>query len=235
LVPVTSGTAELVDGAAGAIAGQDGGGGRRIVGPGGSGHPAIPGGGDDLALGQVLGELVGVVLGVPAVPQGGVLQPGYGQELLGGFVLGRKDELARVRSQDAGVRDPGNPGCLGRLDHVSVLGDTLVQLAPRDEQQAVDAGQRHGQGLGLGVFAASDVDTPDGQVPEPRGRPGDGYDVGRGHAGFEQRLDGQAAEGAGRSGDGIGGHDLLPGHCELVSANYNTALCIAMAQTRLQV
>jgi hypothetical protein len=73
------------------VLGQDGRGRRGVVGAGGGADPTGAGRTDDAVL-QVGGQLVGVVLGVPAVAQDHVRHPGLGQGLLGAAVLGSQQE-----------------------------------------------------------------------------------------------------------------------------------------------
>src|SRR5690606_7668759 len=180
--------------------------GRGVVGAWRRGDAALCCGADDLAAPQVLVQAVGVVLGVPAVAQQREGHARLPQDLLGALVLAGQRVGRGVGVEDAGVGDALDARGTGGLDHRSVLGDTVARLAARDEQQALDAGQRTGEGLGAVVVALAHLYAALGEVGGAGRRPGDRDDVRGRDAPLEQLGDGEPPEVAGGAGDGVGGH-----------------------------
>ncbi len=88
-----------------------------------------------------------------------------------------------------------------RLDDGEVLSRALADLAPRDEQYAVDAGERSLDGRGVVVVERHDSDAALREVSGLRGRARTGDDLRRGDAASEQCIDDEVAEGAGGAGD----------------------------------
>jgi hypothetical protein len=109
--------------------------------------------------------------------------------------------------RDARVRHALHPGGLRGLDDGGVLREPLSDLASGDEEQDVDAGERHGMGRRVGVVDGARRHAECGRLLR-RSREGD--DVRGGHAAREQFLDDEPAEVSGASGDGVGGHGSEP-------------------------
>ncbi|CAH0327692.1 hypothetical protein SRABI128_06365 [Microbacterium sp. Bi128] len=165
----------------------------RVVSPRRAGHPAVTGSGHDGArlLGRCHG--LGVVFGVPAVAQDGVVESRRADELLCCLVLGRQDQFGGVRGQDGCVGDEPDAGGPGRVDDVAVLRHPGAHLASGNQQEPVNARERSLESRGIGIVRDAHLDATCNQLPGFRGVAHDGHQRVRFLAG-EQFIEDQPAQ-----------------------------------------
>ena len=171
-----------------------------VVGAGGGADFAVAGA-PARAPGRECGQLVGVVLQVPAVAQEGERDAGLLEERLGGLVLGGQLHAGGVRVRDAGVGEQFHAFVLGGLDHGPVLRHALADGAGGNQQDPVRARERPGDRFGVVVVHGFDLDPAAGEVSQFLGGASDGDDLVGGYAALQERGDDVAAQLAGGSGD----------------------------------
>jgi hypothetical protein len=137
------------------------------------------------------GEVVGVILDVPAVAEDRKGQAGGADRVLAGLVLAREDHGAGVGAQEAGVDDPRGAGGPGGVHDRLVLRHALPERVGRDQQHPVRARQRRGEGLGAIIVALARVHAARRERRERLGAARDGDDLRAGDAARQQRLDDQ--------------------------------------------
>ncbi len=176
--------------------------GRRggVVGAGGETHPALPGRPGD-AVSEIGGQLGGVVLGVPAVPQERVRDAGGDDVGLGGLVVRGEDQRRGVGVGDRGVDDAAHAGALGGVHGVAALTRPIVEAAARDQHEGLGAGERGVQARGVGVVGLLHRHAAGGEVGDPLGRATGRRNARGGDAAIEQGLHDQATQVAGDPGD----------------------------------
>ncbi len=198
-----------------ALAGEHGDGGRGEVGARGGGDAALAG---TLRHGAVLqdgGEVLGVVLVVPAVAQERVRQAGVEDRLLGALVVGRQEEVRLRSAEDARVREQRHARLLRGPDHGGVLRDAPADLAAGDQQHLVARGEGALERLGRVVVGDAHLDALRGQVGGLPAVADDGHDLG-GRDLLQQPVHDEAAQVPGGSGDDDA-HGATP--CGVVSCS----------------
>ena len=200
---------ELVDRVVVAVPDQRGRGRRSVVGAGGGGDPPVAGGAHDGPAGQVLADLRGVVLGVPAVAQDRERHTGRLQHLLGAPGAPARGRPRGVRAQHAGVRDARDPGPFA----ASMTAPCSRRAAPaRCPRPATGRPPRPARPAGCRA-ASSRPRAPRrraGRARPPGTGSGRSRRCPRGDPALQEGVDREGAEVTGGPGDGIGGHVRSP-------------------------
>ena len=132
-----------------------------VVGARGRRDLALARAAHECTAGQRTRDRTGVVLGVPAVAQDRERDARRPQHAFGLVVFRCQAQQRRVGAQQARIDDALDAGLLRRRDDVAMLRSALADLARRDQQQRLDAGQRAGERFRLRVvgLARSDAEA----------------------------------------------------------------------------
>ena len=115
--------------------------GSGVIGAGSKAEGDVFGGAEYGAQGDDRGEVLGVILAIPAVAQEGVGDARSADRLLGILVLGRELHVRGLGVQDARIYELLGAGLLAGVDHCLVLPRALPDLRAGDQEYLFRARQ----------------------------------------------------------------------------------------------